>query len=65
MKIIGKLGAAATVYSFLRSPAGQRMIDEVKRQAQDPENRRRVADLVGRLRPGSTREGTGAGRSPR
>jgi hypothetical protein len=55
VKILGKLGAAATVYSFVRSPAGQRVIDEVKRQAADPENRRRVADFLGRLRPGGAR----------
>jgi hypothetical protein len=58
MKILGKLGAAATVYSFLRSPAGQRLVDEVKRQASDPRNRRRVADLLDRLRPGEARDGT-------
>ncbi|WP_420119871.1 hypothetical protein [Nakamurella sp.] len=58
MKVLGKLGAAATVYSFLRSPAGQRLIEEVKRQAADPANRRRVADLLQRLRPGDVVDGT-------
>lgn len=57
MKILGKLGAAATVYSFLRSPAGQRLVEEVKRQANDPANRRRVADLLQRLRPGDAAGG--------
>lgn len=65
MKVLGKLGAAATVYSFLRSPTGQRILDEMKRQAQDPENRRRVGDLVGRLRRGEVREGPGAERPRR
>jgi hypothetical protein len=55
MRILGKLGAVATVYSFMRSPAGQRVIDEVRRQAADPENRRRVADVIGRLRTGGAR----------
>jgi len=64
MKILGKLGAVATVYSFLRSPAGQRIVDEVKRQAADPENRRRVTDLVGRLRPGSANSAVNPGTSP-
>lgn len=50
MKILGKLGAAGAVYSFLRSPAGQRILDEVKRQAADPKNRERAAALVERLR---------------
>jgi hypothetical protein len=63
MKILGKLGAVATVYSFLRSPAGQRIVDEVKRQAADPENRRRVTDLVGRLRPGSAKDAVSPGTS--
>lgn len=65
MKILGKVGAAATVYSFLRSPTGQRLIDEVKRQAKDPENRRRVADLVGRLRPGGARGAAEVEHAPR
>lgn len=52
MRILSKLGAVATVYSFMRSPAGQGVIDEVRKQAADPENRRRVADVIGRLRPG-------------
>lgn len=65
MKVLGKLGAAATVYSFLRSPTGQRILDEMKRQAQDPVNRRRVADLVGRLRRGQISEGPEAERPPR
>lgn len=62
MKVLGKLGAAATVYSFLRSPAGQRLIEEVKRQANDPENRRRVADLLQRLRSGDAQGGAGGDR---
>ncbi len=52
MKILGKLGAAGAVYSFLRSPTGQRILEEVKRQAADPKNRQRAADLVDRLRSG-------------
>lgn len=55
MKILGKLGAAATVYSFLRSPAGQRIVDEVKRQVQNPENRRRAGEFIERLRAGGVR----------
>ena len=50
MKIIGKLGAVGTVYTFLRSPTGRRILDELKRQAADPRNRQRAADLVDRLR---------------
>ncbi len=50
MRILPKLGALGAAYSFLRSPTGRRILDEVKRQAADPENRRRAADLVGRLR---------------
>src|SRR5690242_17670823 len=65
MKILGKLGAAATIYSLLRSPAGQRVLDEVKRQAMDPENRRRAAEFVGRLRPGGASPEVGVDRSPR
>lgn len=65
MKILGKLGAAATIYSLLRSPAGQRVLDEVKRQAMDPENRRRAAEFVGRLRAGGLSADSGADRSSR
>jgi hypothetical protein len=65
MKVLGKLGAVATVYSLLRSPAGQRIVEEAKRQARDPENRRRVADFLGRLRSGAARDGVGVERSPR
>jgi hypothetical protein len=50
VKIVGKLGAVSAVYSFLRSPTGRRLLEEVKRQAADPKNRRRAAELVDRLR---------------
>lgn len=50
MKVMGKLGTLGAVYSFLRSPAGRRILDEVKRQAADPKNHKRAADLVDRVR---------------
>lgn len=52
---MGKLGALGTVYTFLRSPAGRRILDELKRQAADPKNRQRAADLVDRLRSKAAR----------
>jgi hypothetical protein len=53
--VLGKLGAVGAVYSFLRSPTGQRILEEVKRQAADPRNHRRAADLVDRLRSGKNK----------
>jgi hypothetical protein len=50
VKMLGKLGALGAVYSFLRSPAGRRVVAEVKRQAADPKNQQRAADLVDRIR---------------
>lgn len=40
------------IYTFVRSPTGQRIVDEVLRQAGDPQGRRYVVDLVRRLRTG-------------
>jgi hypothetical protein len=39
-------------YTFVRSPTGRRIVDEVLRQAGDPQSRRYVVDLVRRLRTG-------------
>ncbi len=58
MGILSKLGAVGTVYSFLRSPTGQRILQELKRQAADPQNRRRAANLIRRLRSQSGRHVT-------
>jgi hypothetical protein len=40
------------IYTFVRSPAGQRIVEEVLRQVGDPQNRQYVVDLVRRLRTG-------------
>jgi len=40
------------IYIFVRSPTGQRIVEQVLRQAGDPQNRRYVVDLVRRLRAG-------------
>lgn len=50
MRILPKVGALGAAYTFLRSPAGRRLLDELKRQAADPENRRRAAELINRVR---------------
>lgn len=50
MKILTRLGALGTAYSFLSSPAGRRIMHEIRRQAADPRNHQRVADLIQKLR---------------
>ena len=40
------------IYTFVRSPTGQRIVKEVLLQAGDPHKRRYVVDLVRRLRTG-------------
>ena len=49
---VKKVEMVKAIYTFVRSPTGQRVLDEVLRQAGDPQNRRYVANLVRSLRTG-------------
>ena len=47
-----KVAMVRGIHTFVRSPTGQRIVEEVLRQAGDSQNRRYVVELLRRLRTG-------------
>lgn len=47
-----RLDVVAALYDFVRSPTGRRMVEELKRHAADPRSRRRLTEMVKRVRTG-------------
>lgn len=47
------------VARFVKSPQGRQAIDRARTWYETPENRRKVGELVGKVRPPKRRPGTG------
>ncbi len=47
------------IADFARGPQGRRVTEQVKRYAQDPKNRAKAQQLLGRFRGKGGRRGTG------
>ena len=47
-----KLDLLTALYGFVRSPAGRRLVEEVKRHVADPSSRWRLTEVVNRRRTG-------------
>ena len=62
MKILKKAGTLGAIAAFLRSPAGQQLIEKGKAVASDPRTRAKVQQVAQRLASG--RSGRGGSRRP-
>lgn len=49
-KFLSRAGVVAGLVSFAKSPKGQQLIRQAKTYAADPENRRKAAEMVNKVR---------------